>query len=128
MRKSYGNLSFVVLALTVPVSMFVGAILEWWLKSRNPSNLDITAGLAYLRPLLVTSFTVALALLIASLVLALVGIKRDEDDRTARAALFTLIAVVVISLASLFAKSRVSKTEDNYRNRHLNSFFKTLGS
>ena len=126
--KKYGNISFALVTLAFPVSLFVGKILEWSFKARNPDGVDITAGLAYLRPLLLSSFSVFAVIAAAAVAYALLGIKRDSDSSTAKNALIILVVSVILFGGAAFADRKISQTEDRYREDHLNSFFKTLNN
>ena len=126
MRKNYGNLSFTIISLTLPLTLLFGKVHEWWLKSRNPDNVDITAGLAYLRPLLVSSLVVFFVLVALAVITGVLGLKRDEDKSTAHRALASLAVAVVVCGFVAFSSNRVSKAEDNYRDQKASAFFKAL--
>lgn len=126
MKQKFGTLALVTGALMVPVSILASALTEYYLKQGNSSNVDITAGLAYLRPILVVGGGVAAALGIATIVLAVIGFKKDESSRLAKLALVLLLVITLFSLSAGMLKKQTDKLEDAYTKKSLNSFFEDL--
>jgi hypothetical protein len=46
----------VLASIATPITLLVSGLVAWLYKSNNPDNVDITAGLAYLRPILISTF------------------------------------------------------------------------
>lgn len=114
----YGRMALVTAALVIPVTVSAGNLLTWSLKTRNPDDVDITAGLAYLRPILLTSFGAFVALAVLCVVLAVLGMRRDDDPALARLSLALLATVTVLGLVAGLAASRAGDAEDRYRTQN----------
>ncbi|HHU08844.1 MAG TPA: hypothetical protein GXZ60_02330 [Intrasporangiaceae bacterium] len=84
----------VLAALSLFAVTTVGQVVELVLKSTNPDDVDVTQGLAYLRPLLLTAF-VLLAVAVPATVAAIVRLGRIEG-RAATRLPWTLFAVQVV--------------------------------
>ena len=78
-------------------SVAIGTLLELILKATNPDGVDVTNGLAYLRPLLITSWTIGAVLLVLTIVLIVV-LRRREGAAAARPAWIVLVVQVVLVL------------------------------
>ena len=84
----------VLAALSLFAVTTVVQVVELVLKSTNPDDVDVTQGLAYLRPLLLTAF-VLLAVAVPATVAAIVRLGRIEG-RAATRLPWTLFAVQVV--------------------------------
>lgn len=82
-------------AVLAGVSLFavttIGQVVELALKSTNPADVDVTQGLAYLRPLLLTTLVLLVVAVVAT-VTAIVRLGRAEG-RAATRLPWTLFAV-----------------------------------
>lgn len=92
------------LALMLSASVFmlpyaVGRVLEIIVKAINPDNVDVTNGLAYLRPLVYIGIALYAVMLVAT-VLVLVRLQRSEGRGAARAPWVVLITQVVLPSSS----------------------------
>lgn len=114
----HGRAAVACAALAIPVTLLLGSTVTWLYKSRNPDNVDITAGLAYLRQSLLTSFGTFLVIAVLTIALAVRGLRRDEDPALARLALVLLAAVTACGLLAAIASSRTGDAEDRYRQQH----------
>lgn len=97
MTASASRLSVWSAGLFLPLNLLVGQSLALYLKSSNPDNVDVTQGLAYLRPILLTSLTLLVVTWLFSLTTGLKGLKSD-DPSTARMGLGLLAVITVLSL------------------------------
>lgn len=113
--NKYGKASVVLAGLALPTALLLSSLVAWYLKSTNPDNVDITAGLAYLRPILVTSFISYGLLWLVSLLSGILGLKRDTSDELSRLGLLLLILVTTVSLAGGITSRRIADAEDAYR-------------
>lgn len=101
----------VLAALSLFAVTTVGQVVELVLKSTNPDDVDVTQGLAYLRPLLVTTF-VLLAVAAPATVAAIVRLGRIEG-RAATRLPWTLFAVqVVLWLIYVIARAALGPVID----------------
>lgn len=128
MKSSYGKASVIIASLLIPVGFLAGQLVAWRLKSTNPSNVDITADLAYLRPILVSSFSVVIVLSVLVVILAVLGFKKDSNPQLAKTSLITLAAVVIVSAIGLLVQNRVTKVENAYSEKQFNTFLKSVGN
>lgn len=101
----------VLAALSLFAVTTVGQVVELVLKSTNPDDVDVTQGLAYLRPLLVTTF-VLLAVAAPATVAAIGRLGRIEG-RAATRLPWTLFAVqVVLWLIYVIARAALGPVID----------------
>lgn len=70
-RTASGLGPAVLANLPLPVGWTVGSLVAWWLKSTNPDDIDVTQGLAYLRPILLSGFGALALTAVVALVVAL---------------------------------------------------------
>lgn len=112
----YGRLSLGLTALTLPSALLLSSLVSWYYKANNPDDVDITQGLAYLRPILVTGLVAFLVPAIVALVSGLLGLRRDEDPTLARYALVLLAIATLLGLLAGVANGRAGSAEDDYRN------------
>lgn len=82
--------------LLVPIA--IGALFAAVLKAANPSDIDVSAGLAYLRPILIVSFVLVGATVLAALVTNLV---LSAKRRPGAGALWTVFWVQLAALVVL---------------------------
>lgn len=127
MKQKFGTFALVATALMVPLSILAGAVTEFFLKRSNPNHIDITLGLAYLRPILQVGTGVAAILFIVSIVFALIGLKKDSSPQIAKVALLILLIITLASSGASLLKNRTDKLEDAYTNDRVKDFFKVLG-
>lgn len=113
--NKFGKLSIIASGLMLPLALIAGNLVTWYYKSGNPDNVDITAGLAYLRPILVISFTIFALTWLISLVSGLMALRRDRSSELGRIGLLLLALVSIISLFSAIAANKVTKIEENYK-------------
>lgn len=114
----HGRAAIACAALAVPVTVLLGSAVAWYYKTRNPDDVDITAGLAYLRQILLTTFGAFLVMAVLTIVLAVFGLRRDDDPALARLALVLLAAVTACGLLAGVASSRAGDAEHRYRQQH----------
>lgn len=86
-------------ALSFPVAMIAARTVELSLKTANPDGVDVTQGLAYLRPVLVTGVVTLASLVLVTIVWIVVLWRREGP----RAALLPAIVLVLSVLAGFVA-------------------------
>lgn len=124
--SKYGKISVITAGLVLPLALLAGNLVTWYYKSGNPDNVDITAGLAYLRPILVTSFVVYGLVWLISLVTGILALKREQTSELGRTGLMLLALVTVISLCTAITAGKVSDAEEAYRTQQSAEFFDAL--
>lgn len=122
----FSKLSIISSSLALPLALLSGTVVAWYLKGNNPDHVDITAGLAYLRPILVTGFTFFIVLGLLSLLFALIGLKKQENRGLIRLALVLALAVIVTSSLTAALQTRISSIEDSYRERRVETLLKNI--
>lgn len=90
--------------LPLPIAWISGLLVAGVLKSSNPDNVDVTQGLAYLRPILVTAFVLFGVVWLAALVVGLARRRAGETLPLKLLALHTAVAVA-LALSNTFADS-----------------------
>ncbi len=86
----------------------VGKLLEFILKNINPDQVDITASLAYLRPLLITSFT-TLGVLLGITVMLILMLQRKQGGGAARLPWVILGVQLVLGLIYLVLQLLINR-------------------
>jgi hypothetical protein len=109
MQARYSKVSLILTALAVPLALFVGKLLEFILKSTNPSNVNVASSLAYLGIIIMSSIIVAVVCWVASMLCVVVAKKKGEDISFTKAALIVLVVTICLTVIGLLA----SKTTDN---------------
>ena len=113
--NKFGKVSIITAGLMLPTAMFISGVIAWHLKSTNPDGVDITAGLAYLRPILVSAYSIFGAIWLVSLVCGVLGLKRDTSPDYSKLGLILLILVTITSVGAGITSKGVSDAEDAYR-------------
>lgn len=111
----FGKISVLLAGLALPTAILLSGLVGYYLKSNNPDGVDITAGLAYLRPILLTAFISYGFLWAVSLVSGVLGLKRDTSAELSRAGLLLLALVTIVSLAAGITNKNIADAEDAYR-------------
>ena len=121
--NKFGKVSLFTAGIMYPAAAFIGGLVAWNLKSNNPNNVDITAGLAYLRPILVTGFTLFAVLFITSLVNGVIALKKDQDKNLGKLALILLATIAVFSIGAAIANAKTDDAISQYRTQKEQEFF-----
>lgn len=121
--NKFGKASLIISSLVLPLTTLLSSTVEWYFKSNNPNNVDITSNLAYLKQVLCTALVAYAALWIIGLITALVGLKKDQDTKFSKLALLILPLVLIISILAGAATKAVSDSEDAYRDQKAQEFF-----
>lgn len=124
--SKFGKISVFSAGIMLPVALFVSGLVAWSLKSGNSDNVDITQGLAYLRPILVTGFTVFGILLVVSLVSGILALKKDTDKTLGKLGLALLVTIVILSIGSAIATNKTDKVINDYKTTKEQRFFDAL--
>lgn len=108
-----GKRSILLAGLALPLATLTGNSIAWYLKTYNPDNVDVSAGLAYLRPVLLSGVSVFAVCIIGGIIYGLRGIKRDTDRQLAAAGLLLVALIVLVSLGSAVASVGAGRAADN---------------
>lgn len=114
-QNKLGKISIISAGLVLPLALVASNTLAWYLKTTNPDNVDITAGLAYLQPILIAAFVTFGVAWIISLVAGLRGKKHDASDELSKVGLTLLALVTILSLIAAYSSNQISHAEDLYR-------------
>ena len=117
-RPSLRTIAITLTAALLPLSMLMSNIVTALYKAGNPENVDITAGLAYLRQSLFAGF--GTALIIGAIVVWLIVsmYRRDRNFVEAKLPLVLLGMVVFVLIISAAVSSYTGAVEDQYRRDH----------
>ena len=124
--NKFGKVSLFTAGIMYPTAAFIGGLVAWNLKSSNPDNVDITAGLAYLRPILVTGITIFVILFLTSLVCGVVSLKKDTDRSLGKLALILLASIAIISTGAAIANAKTDDAITEYKTQKEAQFFDAL--
>ena len=113
--NKYGKVSLFSASIMFPAAVFVSSIVGWILKSGNPDNVDITQGLAYLRPILVTGFSLFGILLAVSVVSAVLALKKDTDKTLGKLAIVLIVTIFILAAGSAIATTKTDNAIKDYR-------------
>lgn len=90
-------LTLTMAALTFAVPALVGGIVGYFLKSSNPDGVDVTAGLAYLQPILIAA-GIALVVWLALTVWAIWLLRKVAGGRCVPAAITIMVVSFTVGL------------------------------
>ena len=82
--------------LPLPIAWIGGQLVAGVLKGSNPDNVDVTQGLAYLRPILITAGVLFAIVWVVALVVALGRRRRGDTLPVKLLALHTVVAVALL--------------------------------
>lgn len=101
------TLAIVMAAGSLFAAIAIGKLIELVLKAVNPDDVDVSNGLAYLRPLLITAWAIGIVLFVATIVV-IVTVHRREGAAAARPAwtVFIVQVVLVVIILALEAALR----------------------
>ncbi len=125
MNTKHARISLAAAALTLPAALMAGNLTALILKSSNSDNVDITAGLAYLRPILVVSFTTFGLLCLISLIFGIIGLRKG-DRSLSKFSLVLLVTILVVSLAAGLLQKQTDQLERDYSEKQFNGLVEDL--
>ena len=105
-------------SLFLPASMLASALTGLYFKSANPSNVDITTGLAYLRQQLVAALVVGLVVIGLSIFFSY-RTSKYEGPKTAKLPLLVLSFGLVLTICLAITNWQVSQVQDRYKSSSL---------
>jgi fumarate reductase subunit C len=117
--NKFGKISLFTAGIMYPAAACIGGVVTWYLKTNNPDNVDITAGLAYLRPILVTSFAVFVVFFIISLITGVISIKKEPESFLGKFALVLLSVIIVLSAGAVVLNAKTDDAEKSYRKQQV---------
>ncbi len=102
MVNKSSQISVLAAATMLPLAIIIGQLVAWYYKSVNPNDVDVSAGLAYLRQILLSAIGVLVLLWMVSLIAGLRGL-RSEMKKIAKLGLIILCinTVLMLGLAGL---------------------------
>lgn len=114
-RPGLRTIATVMAALAVPVTLLMAQLVGVYYRSSNPDNVDITQGLAYLRPIMVAAW-LTFGVMVA-LVVALISkmYKRDGNFAQAKLPLSLLVVIVIVMGGWMAVNSYNDQVVNEYR-------------
>lgn len=100
-RFSLGNTAIYISASIIPCMFFVGSAVGQIYKHYNTANVDIHHGLAYLREILLFSFTAGLITMIVGFYLSLRSLGSAERDKGVIALKLIVIQIVLFVILGI---------------------------
>lgn len=91
-----GKLSIVFASLVMPLTFLLSFAVSVHLKGTNPNQVDVTAGLAYLRPILITAIVSVIGCIVLSIIFAIRSINIDKDKSLGKFALILLAGLFIL--------------------------------
>ena len=117
-RPSLRTIAVTLIALALPLTLLVSQLVTAYLKSNNPDNVDITQGLAYLRPILIAGW-VTFGVIMASVAGLIVAMyRRDGNFIEAKLPLILSVLLVIILGGWMAVNSYTDQVEEDYRQAH----------
>jgi len=129
-RPSLRTITISLLALALPTTLLASSVVAVYFKSTNPSNVDITQGLAYLQQSLLAAILTFGLFAIASVVGIIMMYRRDHNFVEAKLPLVLLCTIIVLMGGVSLANAYSNKVQDQYLIDHgrptLQQFFDEL--
>lgn len=100
-RFSLGNMAIYISASIIPCMFFVGSAVGQVYKHYNTANVDINNGLAYLREILLSAFSVGLITMIIGFYLSLRSLGSAERDKGVIALKLIVIQIVLFFILGI---------------------------
>lgn len=91
MKNIKGIVSITAAALLIPTTQIVSHLVGFNLKNSNPNDVDVTAGLAYLRPILLSAIATVTIIALIGFVSGILAVKKDDDKRFGKLGLVLLV-------------------------------------
>ncbi len=113
--NKFGKISVITSSTMLPISLLFSRIVEWQLKSANTDNVDITSGLAYLRPIIIVGFSLFAVFFITSIVSAVMGFRKDHDKTYSKLGIFISVVVLVLSIGLILVNGATDQAIKTYR-------------
>lgn len=121
-----GRISIILASAALPLAMLISGTVAWILKSSNPDNVDVTAGLAYLQPILVSAFVTFAITMLGALVFAIRGKRRDKSSELSTLGLLLVVILTLLSIGAGIANKGAGDAEDAYREEKARVFFEAV--
>lgn len=113
-RPSLRTITISVVALALPATLLVSGVVTAYFKSTNPSNVDITQGLAYLQQGLLAAILTFGLFTLASVFGIVKMYRRDKNFAEAKLPLVLLCMVIVLMSGVAVANAYTNKVQDQY--------------
>lgn len=107
------TISLILAAGVFALPFAIGRIAELLYKSINPDNVDITHGLAYLRPLLIIG-AIAFVIMLALTVSVIVRLRKREGAAAVRPAWIVIATQVILVLLIWAVSGAIEAVESSY--------------
>lgn len=118
--------AIVCASLFFPAAYLAASITGLYFKSTNPSNVDVTQGLAYLGHQVLAATVIAVVLIVATIAFA-VAARKETGPRASRLPLSILGANLLIIIMLLLVNAQTNKVQNRYLTDHgrptLDQFF-----
>lgn len=115
MKNNYAKLSIIGSLLLTPLTFGLTYAVSTYLKSGNPDKVDITVGLAYLRPILITTLVTLLVTGVFSIVTFIMSARHKEDrDLTRFAAVMLVTSLLLFFVNAGLQSKNASIIEDAF--------------
>lgn len=121
-----GRTSIILASLALPLTVLISGTIAWVLKSTNPDNVDVTAGLAYLRPILLSALITFAITMLAAFMFAIRGKRLDKSPELGTLGLLLVVVLTLLSIAAGIANKGAGDAEDAYREEKARVFFEAL--
>lgn len=106
------SMAVVFASLFIPLPLLVGRAVEAFMDSTNPDDLtDLRAGLAYLTPILVWTFTVLILVTVAFLVTTIIVAVRAKSFAAVSLPVTIFVIQLVIGIAALIFNGVIDKVD-----------------
>lgn len=123
MKEKISKSGLIFISLAAPVGLLVGTLTALILKIHNPSNVDITAEIAYLRPSLYAGYGSLAVLLVLGCISSVISYKNGRKNLSK--ATFVTLAIVIFCVAgAAIAQQQVTKVEASYTKSQLQDLYK----
>lgn len=98
------NVAVILASLIIALPLLTGQMVEAFLDSTNPDGLaDVTVGLAYLRPILIATFAVLGAIVVAFIIATSMLYRRERSAKAISLPLIVGIIQLVIGVLIIVA-------------------------
>lgn len=123
-KNQYGVISLATTALVLPLTVFIGTLVNLVLKTRNSQNINIASEGAYQQPVLATTAVLFIILTIASIVFAIIGLKKSSESALSKVSLALITVIILLAIGGFFIQKQTNTVESDYRKTQLNEFLK----
>ncbi len=110
----------------LPFALLVRSLAEWRTKATNPQRIDITTDLAYTSTILAYTRIALIVLLLVSIVLAVIGFKKDTRKTLAKFSLIASAGTLLLLGMYLASSQQITHIEKRATQQQLQTFWQEL--